>query len=297
MDAVSVVESLERLGGVATRATLIAATDRIRVDRALETGDIVVLARGRYALPEVDASRAAAHRLSGAVSWRSAAQLWGWELLRTPQQPEVTVPRKRKVAPARRAGVTIHVGDLHESEIDDGVTTRVRTVSDCLRGVAFDEAIAIADSALRHGLSAQLLSGLARSARGPGSAQMRRVAGIATPEAANPFESALRGIADDVEGLRVRPQVSIYDPHFLGRPDLVDERLGIILEADSFEWHGSRAALRRDAKRYDAFVVRGWLVLRFAWEDVMFDQTWVRSMLEAAVAQQADPRCMTCRSA
>jgi hypothetical protein len=25
--------------------------------------------------------------------------------------------------------------------------------------------------------------------------------------------------------------VSIYDPQFLGRPDLVDERLGVILEA------------------------------------------------------------------
>jgi len=34
-----------------------------------------------------------------------------------------------------------------------------------------------------------------------------------------------------VPGLHVKPQVSVYDPHFLGRPDLVDERLGIILEA------------------------------------------------------------------
>jgi very-short-patch-repair endonuclease len=297
MDAVSVVESLERLGGVATRGALIAVTSRVDVDRALIAGDVVVLARGRYALAGVDDSRREAHRLSGAVSWRSAAQVWGWELLRTPQQPEVTVPRKRRVPPTRRAGVTIHVGDLHESEIDDGVTTRPRTLSDCLRGLPFDEAVAIADSALRHGFSARLLSGLAGSARGPGSAQMRRVAGMATAEAANPFESALRGIAVDVEGLQVRPQVSIYDPHFLGRPDLVDERLGIILEADSFEWHGSRAALQRDTRRYDAFVVRGWLVLRFAWEDVMFDQTWVRSILEAAVAQQADRRCVGCRAA
>ena len=50
----SVVESLERLGGIAARATLIAASDRVRVDRAVDAGDIVVLARGRYALPEVD---------------------------------------------------------------------------------------------------------------------------------------------------------------------------------------------------------------------------------------------------
>ena len=52
----------------------------------------------------------------------------------------------------------------------------------------------------------------------------------------------------DLPGLTVEPQVSIRAGHeFLGRPDLVDERLGIILEADSFEWHGDRAALARDA--------------------------------------------------
>jgi len=207
------------------------------------------------------------------------------------------VPRNRKVAAERRAGVTVHVGNLHSSEIDEGVTTRARTLCDCLRGLPFDEAVAVADSALRHGFSRRYLLGLSISARGPGSTQMRRIARMATPEAANPFESGLRAVADDVPGLHVKPQVSVYDPLFLGRPDLVDERLGIILEADSFEWHGSRAALRRDSRRYDAFVVRGWLVLRFAWEDVMFDQAWVRQMLEAAVAERADRRCVSCRAA
>lgn len=254
----SVVESLERLGGVATRAALIAVSDRIRVDRAIESGDIVVLARGRYALPEVDASRAAAHRLSGAVSWRSAAQLHAWELLLTPDQPEITVPMNRKLTDEQRGGVVIHRGAVHDSEVDDGVTTRSRTLADCLRNLPFEEALAVADSALRHGFSPRLLSGLASGGRGPGSAQMRRVAGLASREKANPFESGLHAIAADVPGLHVRPQVAIYEPHFLGRPDLVDERLGIALEADSFEWHGGRAALTRDARRYDELVVRGW---------------------------------------
>jgi len=35
--------------------------------------------------------------------------------------------------------------------------------------------------------------------------------------------------------LDVTPQVAVHDPHFLGRPDLVDQRLEIALEADSFE--------------------------------------------------------------
>jgi very-short-patch-repair endonuclease len=293
----SVVESLQRLGGVATRGTLIAVTDRNRVDRALAAGDIVVLARGRYALTDVDEARAAAHRLTGAVSWRSAAQLWGWELLRMPERPEVTLPRKRNIRAAHHSIASIHLGDLHPSEIEDGVTTRARTLVDCLRGLPFDEGLAVADSALRHGFSVRLMRGLAASAKGPGSAQMRRVAALADPESANPFESGLRAVAVDVPGLSVRPQRAIYDPHFLGRPDLVDERLGIILEADSFEWHGKRVALRRDARRYSVFAAKGWLVLRFAWEDVMFDQQWVRATLSMAVDERAERRCVTCRAA
>ena len=100
-----------------------------------------------------------------------------------------------------------------------------------------------------------------------------------------------------MSGLAVRPQVPIYHSRFLGRPDFVDERLGIALEADSFEWHGKRSALEQDARRYDELVVRGWLVLRFAWEQVMFDQAWVRSILLAAVAERSDRRCFTCRAA
>ncbi len=291
------VESLQRLGGVATRAALIGVTDRRSVDLALEVGDIIAVARGRYALAEVDAARREAHRLTGAVCRRSAAQLWGWELLRPPEVPEVTVPRNRNVALPQRGSSSIHWADLHRSEVDDGVTTRPRTLTDCLRTLPFDEALAVADSALRSGFSPRLLRGLVAGASGPGSAQMRRVADLASPDAANPFESGLRAIAVDVHGLTVRPQVSVYDPGFLGRPDLVDERLRIALEADSFEWHGGRAALRRDARRYDAFAVRGWLVLRFAWEDVMFDQAWVRSILVAAVAERADRACVGCRAA
>jgi very-short-patch-repair endonuclease len=88
-------------------------------------------------------------------------------------------------------------------------------------------------------------------------------------------------------GLSVRPQVWIGNV----RPDLVDEELRIVLEADSFEWHGGRAALKRDARRYNLLVVDGWLVLRFAWEDVMFDQRYVRSVLLRLVARRTKVGC------
>lgn len=114
------------------------------------------------------------------------------------------------------------------------------------------------------------------------------------------FESVLRSVALTVAGLRVEPQRLITSVRPSARPDLVDEDLRIVLEADSFEWHGDRAALRRDARRYDQLVVDGWIVLRFAWEDVMFDQEFVRAVLVAAV-DLADRRtqvlCVRCGAA
>lgn len=113
---------------------------------------------------------------------------------------------------------------------------------------------------------------------------MRRVAELASPEAANPFESVLRSIAVCVPGLNVRPQVKIREPGIVARPDLVDEHLRLVLEADSFEWHGGRSQLRADARRYNVLVVNGWWVLRFAYEQVMCEPDYVRNVLIAMVA-------------
>lgn len=57
-----------------------------------------------------------------------------------------------------------------------------------------------------------------------------------------------------------------------------------MIEADSSAWHGSRAALRRDAQRYNEMVRTGWIVLRFTWEDVMLGPERVREVLTDVVA-------------
>jgi very-short-patch-repair endonuclease len=294
---VSIVEALTTLGGVATREVLVKAASRSQVDAALAAGDIVALARGRYALPHVEGAMSAAHRLTGVVSHLSAATHWGWEVKLPPEAPEITLPRNRKLTREQVEGLMVHRADLHEDDVTGMVTSPARTLLDCLRTEDEDSGLAVADSALRHGFPAPRLAALARDARGPGARKVRRVAGWASPDAANPFESAVRSIAKRVLGLSVVPQVSIRVPAFLGRPDLVDERLGIIIEADSFEWHGDRAALRSDTKRYNRFVVHGWLVLRFAWEDVMFDPARVAEIMAAAVAERTQQLCPGCRAA
>jgi hypothetical protein len=287
---VDVAEVLREIGGVATRATLLRATGRRAVDHALATGAVVALARGRYALPEVGSSTGAAHALSGVLCLTSAALHHGWAVKNVPERPHVAVPRNRKVAPARRRTVRLHFQDLPAEDVVDGIATaKATTLVQCLRRLPFDEALTIADSALRAGDEAAVRRAAA-VVRGPGSPRVREILTLARAGAANPFESVLRAIALGVPGLCVEPQVLITSTEPWCRPDLVDRELRIVLEADSFEWHGGRAALARDARRYNLLVADGWLVLRFAWEDVMHAPASVRAVLAAVVARRAQVR-------
>ena len=277
------VEALHRHGGVASRARLLALTDWHSLERLVRTGEVIRDSRGRYSLPGVQAALRTANSLSAVVSHLSAAQHWGWELKEQPKRPHVTVPRNRNVSADQRRVVVPHWATLHADEIHGGiVTTRARTLLDCLQSVPFDQALTVADSALRHDDVLQHgLRTLSAEARGPGSRQARRVALLADERAANPFESVLRAIALDVRGLDLAPQQAIRAPAFFARPDLVDRVRMLVLEADSHTWHSSRAALRRDCRRYTGLTLRGWTVIRFAWEDVMFEPDYVRTSLES----------------
>ena len=207
--------------------------------------------------------------------------------------PELTVAKNRHVTLEQRRGVVIHRAPLESSDIDGLATSARRTIADCLRSLPEDEALAIADSVLRSTAeSSSSLRVLAATLRGPGSGQARRVSAAATGLSTNPFETELRRLAT-IAGLNVRPQVPLYAEHFLGKPDLVDIDRRLILEADSFEWHGSRRALVRDARRYNNFVIAGWLVLRFSWEDVMHHPDDVLRVLEA-VASRGRTDCHCC---
>jgi very-short-patch-repair endonuclease len=272
--------ALQRLGGLADRGTLLELTTRRRLRTSVAHGEIVRTGRNRYALPTASAALRAAGRLSGIASHRSAAAQHGWELAYQPERPEVIVPRNRNVEPHRRRGIGVRWRDLAVEECEGMVTTAYRTVVDCARDLPFAEALAIADSALRHSdIDKDRLIELVLQLPTTGRRKALKVAEAADGRAANPFESVLRAIAMEVPGLKVEPQVLIQERGFYGRPDLVDRRRRVVLEADSFAWHGHRKALKRDCERYDALVIRGWTVLRFAYEHVMFEPEYVRDVL------------------
>jgi very-short-patch-repair endonuclease len=286
MTGMNLEQLLHRMGGVAARRALVELTSRAEVDRALRERRLVRVSRGRYGLPGADEGRRAAAALHGVASHRSAAAYWGWEMKVPPDKPCITVDRDRTLTKKQQSLVTPRWRRLPPEDVVDGwVTSPGRTFVDCCRDLPFGEALVIGDSALRsRRLSEAQMLHLAERMRGPGRTRCLRVAEEATDRAENPFESVLRAITLGVPGLVARPQVLVLEKPFTVRPDLVDERLWLALEADSFAWHGSREALRRDCRRYNLLTVHGWRVLRFSWEDVMLDPQHVSAILKAAVA-------------
>lgn len=292
-----VCEHLTQLGGVATYQQLRAHATRAAIDRAVADGSVIRTGRGRFAIPSTDQSVRLAHAVGGVLCLTSAALHHGWAVKLPSERPHVAFAKNRRLAPEQTRKVKVHRATLRAEDVVDGIaTSKELTLIQCFRTLPYDEALAIADSAARAG-EETLLRKLRMHRTGRGAARIRRVAADARPQAANPFESVLRAIANTIDGLNVVPQRLITSVTPWAKPDLTDVDLCIVIEADSFEWHGDRHALRRDARRYDLLVADGWIVLRFAWEDVMFDQNFVRAVLTAVVRiaqQRTKPNCPRC---
>jgi very-short-patch-repair endonuclease len=101
------------------------------------------------------------------------------------------------------------------------------------------------------------------------------VAQMANKKRANANESTLSAIAEQVPGLSVVPQHPVEAGGRTLHPDLFDGQLGLVIEAESFQWHGETAALTRDCWRYNAFTVAGYWVIRFSWQQVMNHPAYV----------------------
>jgi len=274
---------LRALDGKAGWADLRRLSTQHQLRGALDRGTVVRVGRGRYALADQADRRLAAAAAGGVLSHLSAAVEHGWAVLHAPGQVHVTVPRDshRRQPP----GVVLHRADLPGRDRRRVATRPLRTVVDCAVSLPLAEALAVADSALRDGtVYPEELLGAAARRRGPGAGRLRAVAQAADDDAANPFESALRaavleaGITGFVpqQAVRLRNGLVIH-------VDLGDPTRRIALEADSFAHHGGRRELRDDCRRYDELVRAGWVVLRFAWEHVIFDAPWVGRLVRDVV--------------
>ena len=97
-------------------------------------------------------------------------------------------------------------------------------------------------------------------------------------------------------GLRTSsPRCVICVGSVLGvRPDLVDRERRIVRRGGLVRVARGPRSPSAGCRRYDLLVADDWTVLRFTWEDVMYDQDWVRSVLTrwrgTTVRALPDPR-------
>jgi hypothetical protein len=274
------------LGGAATRREIVESCGRGALSRAVREGLLDRVGRGRYALPSAGQAVRAAAAYGGVVSMRSAAQRHGWGQRLVPKLPDVTFPRTRRLEPAARLMLVPHWSDLGPDDVERDVTSKRRTLIDCMRNLSLEESVPIVDSAVRIGdVTRDELVRIAAGMRGRSRTRAMAVAAMATKLAANAYESTLRAIASTVPGLFVRPQQALrISPSQVLHPDLLDERLGIVIEAESFEWHGERRRLTQDCWRYNTFANLGYTIVRFSWKQVIFSPAYVVEVLASAVA-------------
>ncbi len=277
----------ERLGS-ASSADLVALFGRGALRQAVAAGSLERYARGYYRPPDLRSPArdlALAHR--GVVSHLSAALHHGWKVKTEPDRIWITVPRHRNLCGGKLSGKGLRIvaSDLTERDSSDRVTTPMRTIVDCARSLPFDEALCVADSALRvRAVEPEEMIARARTVRGPGARRVVRVLHHADRRSSGPFESVLRAICLDVPGLSVVPQQCVAEPGLFAIVDLADLELRLAIEADSFGFHASRSRFAEDCRRYDELVAYGWTVLRFSWDDVMRRPQWVADVLSRAVA-------------
>lgn len=283
----SVAATLGHLGGCATAGQLRRRHSKRAIRGAVLSGEILHRARGRYVVAEVAAHRQQAYAACAVLSHVSAALEHGWAVKNVPERAWIVVSPGRSL-PNRETFAHVSWAGTSPAERAAGVTAPLRTVIDCCRVLPRDEALAVADSALRaRAITRAQLRAAALGARGQGAGTLRWVAAHADARAANPFESVLRAILLTIPGLDLRLQHVIAEPGLFAIVDLADPILRLAIEAEGFEHHGTRGGLVRDARRYSELAIYNWSLVRFVWVDVMFHPDWVRWVVESWLATRS----------
>ena len=281
----SVADVLARKRCRATFAELVEATSRRELAAALKDGSVERLARGIYVLPGQLTDQRTAAAYGGFVSHLSAAVALDLTLLMLHEKPHITIPPQRHPRPGPPA--VLHWAAVAPEDWPSRLTSIVRTVVDCARILPFGEALAVADAALASGMMRrQQLFAATTAMRGPGRPNARRVAANATAQADSFLESMLRAllVTSGIEGFE--PQVLVEEGSFRARVDLGHREARLAVEADGYQFHGSRSDFAADCRRYDELVAAGWLVLRFTYEQVLSYPDWVVATIRRALAQR-----------
>ncbi|MCK0118431.1 hypothetical protein MWU57_15465 [Isoptericola sp. S6320L] len=218
----------------------------------------------------------------GGSAWFShstAALLHGAWTYRVPRLVHVTHAVNPHVDSDEASIVRRHHTSLPQRDRDRvsgvPVTTKERTLVDCVRTLPTAAALVVCDSLFRCGADPRQVDLLMSTSKGKrGIVQARRILELCDPRAGSPGESVARLAAVDA-GLP-RPECQIEAPTRSGTyyVDLGWEDLKVAVEFDGDvkysggEYGDPEAARRAELARQRALEQEGWIVIRVRWEDL-----------------------------
>jgi very-short-patch-repair endonuclease len=223
----------------------------------------------------------------GALSHRSAAMLYGANVLAMGQPVEVCVPGGGLRA---QPGLAVVRSPLAVADVWGRgglpVTSPLRTAFDLARGPDLVAGVVGVDALLfRRVVKEPALAGYVDAhPNWNGVRTARRVLALARPHVESPMESRLRlGL---VLGGLPEPEIQfeVLDPagHFVARLDLAyrERRVGVEYDGDH---HRDQVTFRRDVVRLNRLRLLGWTVLRFTADDVLRNPDRVVAYVRAAL--------------
>jgi hypothetical protein len=242
-----------------------------------------VYAVGHDALPErgqLVAGLLVAGRGS-ALSHRTAAALWRL----TPSMPpfvELTTTGRRRRS---RPGLVLHHAATVETMVRDGLplTTPIRTLRDLAATRPLREVEAAASQALVLKLVAAHTLG---RQQGPGSAVLARLAGAGVAPTRSELERRFLRAAGRA-GLPT-PQVNVRLGAYV--VDFLWPEQRLVVETDGAAFHGHHLAARRDHARDAELQMRGYLVLRLTWQEVVDEPAAATARVARALSLRATRR-------
>ena len=208
---------------------------------------------------------------------RTAAVLWGFDMLVEPSKVEVVVPASRKTAGVKGQAVRRRRRALAVREPVLGLEplpllSPAETVLDCAVTRPLREAVVIADSALRSGrVTLPELEELAdQHVHHPRAHRLRRVLALVDPSCGSVLESLLRVLLHQ-HGLLPESQVNLRDAHgqLIGRVDFLFRDLRLVIECDGRRWHDPEDARERDRVKGNELERAAWRLIRVSWYDVV----------------------------
>ncbi len=243
------------------------------VRQAVRRGQLQRVRRSWLLTPECTPERRAAAEVSGRVTCVTAArrlQLWSED-----------APQTHLAVPSTSSRVSGHGRVLHWASgpvpvarfaVDDPLLNVLYHVARCLLPA---QAADVWEAALRRNLVT--LPQLRRTAWRSSAANgvLERVGGFSDSVLETRFVAIMRSC-----GVEVRQQVLIDEHPVDG---LIGERL--VVQLDGFEFHSRPADRRKDLRQDARLALLGYTVLRFDYQQVMFDHRYVQHTILNAVAQ------------